>query len=194
MASKKAQSKKSDVKARRAGVAERRELFSLAYVANGRNATKAAKDAGFSEATAFAQGYKLLREPGVIERIAVLTAEQQQEHKMTAESVLEQLAAIVHFDVRKVYRPDGSLKDASELDDATAYAISSIEVDTETEYDAKGEKSAGKTVTATTKVKIFDKNSALDKAMRHFGLLPKDGALQVKADNVFICKELADCG
>jgi len=169
----------------RAGAVERRELFCQAYVANGRNGTQAAKAAGFSEATAFAKAYTLLQEPSVKARVEELTQGQLTKHKMTAESVMEQLSAIVHFDIRKLLNEDGSPKKLQELDDATALALASVEFDQIGGDDG---------IVTTRKYKVFDKNPALDKAMRHFGLLPKDGALQVKADNVYICAELVACG
>jgi hypothetical protein len=53
---------------------ERKEQFCQNYILH-RNATKAAKDAGYKEASAYNQGYRLLKEPEVQERIEELANE-----------------------------------------------------------------------------------------------------------------------
>jgi hypothetical protein len=71
-----------------------------------------------------------------------------------------------HDDVRRLYRPDGSLKPLAELDDDTRAGIANFEVD-EIRVD-------GAVVRRTTKIKFWDKNAALEIAMRHFGLYERD--------------------
>ena len=53
---------------------EKQEKFAQAYVLN-HNATDAAKNAGYSTRSAYNQGYRLLQEPEVIERIEELSRE-----------------------------------------------------------------------------------------------------------------------
>jgi phage terminase small subunit len=48
---------------------------------------------------------------------------------VTAEKVIREVAALAFSDVRKLFNTDGSLKLIHELDDVTAAAIASIEVD-----------------------------------------------------------------
>lgn len=163
--------------------AARRRLFVAAYLANGKNATKAAIEAGFSAATAAQKGHNILQEPEVAK--AVLEAENKllEKHNMTAENVLQQLGRIVNFDIRKLYNPDGTLKSIHELDDDTAAALASFEIE-----EIKAE---GTVIGMTRKVKGHDKNKAIDSAMRHFGLFEKDNSLKLTG-NVTISKEDSD--
>lgn len=141
----------------KAAADHRRRLFVDAYIANGGNGTQAALDAGFSEKTATAQASRLLRHVKVQQEITRRRAELEQQSGLTAERVLREIARIVYFDPRELFREDGSLKPTSEWTDDQAAAIASIEI------------SDGK-----TRVKAWDKNAALEKAMKHLGLYEKD--------------------
>lgn len=162
---------------------EKIKLFCAAYIANGNNGQRAAADAGWAKSSARAVASRLLKDPKVKEIIKAGNDALIKKHDMTADSVLKQLSAIVHFDMRKLYRDDGSLKDIKELDDETASALSSIEIDD----DMSGYKDDRQLV-RTTKVKIFDKNSAIEKAMKYFGLL-KEAGLNINAEKVYISAE-----
>jgi hypothetical protein len=56
------------------------EAFVANYVANGGNATRAAKAAGYAKASAHVEGCKLLRKPPVIEAIGLLSMQQLASH------------------------------------------------------------------------------------------------------------------
>jgi phage terminase small subunit len=86
------------------------------------------------------------------------------------EETERQLASVLRSDPRKLYRPDGSMIPIHELDAETAAAIASIEV--REEFEGHGENR--RLVGYTRKVKFWDKNAALEKAMRHQGLFEKD--------------------
>lgn len=72
--------------------------------------------------------------------------------------VVQELARIALSDVRRLFDADGRIKRPDELDDATAAAVASIEFDAEGGF----------------KVKLWDKNSAADKLMKHLGAYEKD--------------------
>lgn len=76
-----------------------------------------------------------------------------------------ELAKLAYFDLRQLYREDGSLKDPREWDDATAAAVASVEVFEEFAGKRKDRKQIGH----TKKVKTWDKNRALDMLLRHLG-------------------------
>ncbi len=140
----------------------KRVRFCQEYVID-HNATQAAIRAGYSEHTSGSIGSFLLQIVGVKEQIAIYELEISAKLGLTAENVLRQLAYAVNFDPRKMYRPDGSLKDVTEMDDCTAMALAGIEV---TEIaDDEGD------ITRTKKLKWVDKNQAITLGMRHFGLL-----------------------
>lgn len=97
------------------------------------NATQAAVRAGYSARTAASQGARLLKH-GAVAR-AVHTAQQARavRTEITQDRVLQELARIAFFDIRRLYREDGSMKDPCELDADTAAALASIEVKEELE-------------------------------------------------------------
>ncbi|WP_417518745.1 terminase small subunit [Marinobacter sp.] len=82
------------------------------------------------------------------------------------ERVLKEIASIALFDPRKLFDDAGHPKKISELDDATAAAISGLKV---THIGAKGQE-----VGAVVEYKLSDKNSALEKLMKHLGLYEQD--------------------
>lgn len=81
---------------------------------------------------------------------------------------LREIARLAYSDPRRFYNPDGSLKLIHDLDDDTAATIASVEVDVL--------KEDGKAVGETVKVKQWDKNAALEKAMKFHGLYERDNA------------------
>lgn len=146
--------------------AERRKVFVEAYITNGRNATEAAKTAGYSEKTAYSMGGQLLKH---LETQRLLRERQESlsaKYELTTENVIAELAKIVHADLRKVIGADGQVLPIKDWPDDMAAAIAAIEV-AEIGQD-------GQTVGQTKKVKLWDKNSAIEKAMKHLGLFEKD--------------------
>ncbi len=72
--------------------------------------------------------------------------------------------------MRKLFDASGALKPVADLDDATAACIASIEVDTLFDGSGKEREAVG----TTTKIKMWDKNSAAEKLMRHLGMFKED--------------------
>jgi phage terminase small subunit len=158
------------------------ERFCLEYLQDP-NATAAYQRAypDSSRASAERSGPRLMGNVEVQSRIAALQAERRERAKVTADRVLIELARLAFFDARTLYRPDGTLKDPSEWDDAAAAVVSGIE--TEEEYEPEGEEQEpqphGGTLTRhrgrvrltrTQKVKRFDKNKTLELLCRHLGM------------------------
>ncbi|WP_370682253.1 terminase small subunit [Comamonas sp. GB3 AK4-5] len=148
------------------------------------NATQAAIRASYSARTAASQGERLLRNVEVAKAIQAAQAARAARTEITQDRVLQELARIAFFDIRKLYRDDGTMKDPHEMDADTAAALASIEVKEELERGEvdeeledqphggalkrkRGELVAGYTI----KAKVFDKGSALQLAMRHLGML-----------------------
>lgn len=148
----------------------RRKAFIEAYLTNGGNASQAAVAAGFSEKTAGAAGSRLLKHVEVSTQIQQRRAKLAEKYELTTESVIRSLAQAVHFDPRKMFREDGSLKPIHELDDDTAAALAGFEV---TEEKGSGD-DRGKVIGYTKKVKWLDKNTAREQAMKHLGLYLED--------------------
>lgn len=169
-AKKKAAPKKGKLGTGKQSAADRKAVFIEAYIANGRNATQAAITAGFSEKTARSQGQRLLTDVDVAEAVRERQGELAEKFELTTESVIAELSKIVHADPRKLFDGNGSLLPIDQLPDSMAGAIASIEVDELFEGYGEERKSIG----LTKKVKFWDKNSAIDKAMKHLGLFEKD--------------------
>lgn len=145
---------------------QRALLFIEAYIANGNNGTKAAIAAGFSPNGADVQACRMLVKPRIAAAIAARQAELAAKFRLTTDDVLNELRRIVHVDPRKFFNADGSLKKITDMDDDCAAALASVETD-EISVD-------GAAIGVTRKVKFWDKNSAIEKAMKHLGLFEKD--------------------
>lgn len=115
---------------------------------------------------------RLRRNSKVAARIEELCAPALAKSALSVERTLQEVARVAYFDPRKLYREDGQLKRPDEWDDDTAAAVGSIEV--LEEFTGKG---AERELSGyTKKLKIWDKNAALDKAMKHLGLYEKDNS------------------
>lgn len=161
----------------KSAAAKRRVLFAEAYLANGGNATDAAKKAGFSERTAYSQGHDLLKHPEVKALIAERQEELTRKYKLTTENVHRSISQALHFDPAKLYNDDGSLKKVTEMDEDTRMALAAIEV-VEMAGAAKigGDDGVGLSHVQmfTKKVRWLDKNVVREQAMRHLGMFEKD--------------------
>lgn len=149
--------------------AKKRKLFIEAYIANGGNATEAAKTAGYSGKTAYSAGSRLLKDVEVQQALSTRRAVVIEKAELTTERVLREIARVAFSDARRYFRPDGTLKGFHELDDEAAGALSGIDV-VETASLEGGEL----VPMYTKKVRMWDKNSALEKAMKHLGLFEED--------------------
>ena len=128
------------------------------------NATQAAIRAGYSPKRADAIGYENLRKPEISGAVTEAMKAREQRTQITQDRVLQELARLAFFDIRKLYNEDGSMKKPSELDDDAAAALAGIDV-----VEMGGEEGAA--LLFTKKAKAFDKGTALTLAMRHLGML-----------------------
>lgn len=159
---------------------QRKVLFIAAMLANGLNQTHAAIAAGAPARSAANVGHFLMKDVEVKAALQAAQDKAKNKHNLTEERVLSQLSRIVNFDPRKLFDEKGELKLISELDDETASAIASIEVTQE--FEGKGK--TLKLIGYTKKIKAWDKNAAIDKAMKHLGLFERDNEQQVGKVNV----------
>jgi len=148
----------------RAQAAQRRVVFVEVFVSNGGNGTDAAIQAGFSARTAGVTASQLLKDPNVSAAIKARQAELAEKHKLTTESVIAELAKIVHADPRRMFDANGNLLPPGEWPDDLAGAIAGVDVTT----------TRGEIEVTTKKIKLWDKNSAIEKAMKHLGLFEQD--------------------
>lgn len=151
----------------------RQKLFITEYLID-RNGTQAAIRAGFSENGAAVQAARLLSNVNIASEIEKRTEKHAEKSGLTAERVLKEIERLCFSDTRKLLNEDGSLKATSEWDDDTAASVAGVEIFEE--FEGKGE--ARELVGYTKKLKIWDKNAALEKAAKHLGLYEKDNAQQ----------------
>mgnify|MGYP001953772418 CR=1 FL=1 len=132
------------------------------------NATQAAIRAGYSEKTAQQMGAENLTKPMVAEAIEKEKRKISERTSVDQDRVLNELARIGFSDLRKLFTPDGKVKPPEEWDDAAAAAISAIEVVSKPtgETDENGEL----VFEHVHKIKVWDKNSALEKIAKHLGM------------------------
>lgn len=147
----------------------RKEAFCGEYIIDF-NAYQSAIRAGYSEKSARHMGCMMLQEPAIIERVQQLIAERSQRTEITADRVLREVARIGLSDVRRLFTKTGTMVPIHELDDDTAAAVANIEV--MEEYQGRGDDRV--LVGHVKKIKLWDKNSAAEKLMKHLGLFEKD--------------------
>lgn len=144
-------------------------VFVAEYIKD-RNGTQAAIRAGYKPKAAQEQASRLLSNAMVKAEIEALITVVSERAELTAEKTLRELARLVFFDPRRLLNTDGSPKPLHELDDDTAACLAGLEV--LESYEGSGEDR--KFVGIVKKYKIADKNSALEKAMKHLGLFEKN--------------------
>ena len=135
------------------------------------NATQAAIRAGYSAKTANEQGCENLTKPNISAAIAEAKDARSERTEITQDRVLQELARLGFSDLRNVLTSGGSLLNPQDWDDDTAASISSVEVVTNSGEHGT-DKDGNKIVERTHKIKVWDKNSALEKLGKHLGMFP----------------------
>lgn len=146
---------------------EKQQRFVEEYLVD-LNGTQAAIRAGYSKKTAGQQAFELLKKPEIQHAISQAQAERSERTRVKQDDVIREIARLAFSDLRKTMAEDGSLLDPHEWDDDTAAAISSVEIVTTHNGDADAQGRKGPE--HTKKIKVWDKNSALDKLARHLGM------------------------
>ena len=151
------------------------ERFAGEYINNGGNASAAVVTLGIAEKkVARTAACRLLQIAYVQQLIQEhqdrIAAELNNRFAITRENVLEALSNLVFGSPKSLFNDDGTMKHISELDDRTAKMISSFEV--EELFEGRGRER--EKIGVVKKIRLWDKNSAIDKAMRHLGLFEKD--------------------
>jgi phage terminase small subunit len=141
-------------------------IFAAHYVKL-RNATKAAKLAGFSEATAYSAGCRLLKDVDVQKYIAENTAKVIEIANVDAARVLKEIHLAAFLDPNEMYKPDGTLKNVPDMPEHIRRAIAGIEVTELWEGSGKNRRWVG----YTKKVKLVSKEGTLTLAARNLGML-----------------------
>lgn len=145
--------------------AQRRNIFALAYIANGGRAHAAAIEAGYSEGVARTNTTRMLNHPEVAKILSAHASKLARKYELRADLVVRSIVQELTFDPANLYRPDGSLKDITELDEDTRMALTSVE------FESVGGKDAP---TSVRKVKWANRERAREQAMKHLGMFAAD--------------------
>lgn len=146
----------------------KQKIFADEYLVD-LNATRAYKVAYSrvkNEETAAAAGARLLRNVKVVEYVQKRMDERAQRTEITQDRVLQELAKLGFFDIRKLFDDSGKPLDITGLDDETAACIAGLEV--MDVYEGAGEDK--EFVGYVKKYKLSDKLKALELIGRHLGM------------------------
>lgn len=116
--------------------------------------------------TAGTNGWKLLQRPEIQKRVRAARDEALAKADLSVQDTMTTLRRLLMYDVRKIFSKDGHPIKVTDLDDDTAAAVVGIKVVT------KGNAEMG--FGQVMELKLADKNSALEKAMRFHALFEKD--------------------
>lgn len=148
----------------------RQQRFAQEYLVD-LNGLQAALRAGYTPQSAKKNSTRLLTNPLIKDFIAKKQAEIAQKIDLNAQTVLKELLAIATSDLRKAFNDDGSLKDMKDIPDDVAKALAGIDIDELYDMEYEGGKAKKVEVGRTKKIKLWDKNKALELLARHLSLL-----------------------
>lgn len=171
------------------GLTKRQEIFVAAYCVK-LDAKAAAIKAGYSPKSAESQGCQLLKNPKVAEAIAKKTGKICGKLEITAENVLQGIAQLARYDVRKFFDEKGNPKQIHELSEAEANAVSGFEFIELFEGQGDDRHCFG----ILKKFKIADRGVNLERLGRHLKLFTDKAELTGK-DGVpieFVLKKIGD--
>ena len=140
-------------------LSETDKRFIRYYFANGLNATDAYRRTHprATNKTCEAEGYKVLRKPGVAGRVKKQIAKHAKRYDTSPERLMEELSAIAFSDQQDLYDDTGHIRPLSEIPESARRAISDITP----RDDGKGIKS----------MKVVDKTKALQLLAKIQGML-----------------------
>lgn len=142
----------------------RRRQFVEAFLSNEGNATQAAIDAGFSPKTAHRAGNRMVNDVRVLSEIDRRRTELAAKTELNTERLVREVGRLVFSDLRRLCHPDGRMKALHELDDDTAAAVASVKVNAD----------------GSIEYKLWDKNSAQERASKIVGVFEKDNKQKVE--------------
>ena len=144
---------------------EKKKLFAEAYIANGGNASEAAKSAGYSAKTAGVTGCRLLKDVQVQSILGERQKALANKYELTAEAIIKSIAQDLHFDPANLFNGDGSVKAVAEMDADTRMALVGIETLQLGDADSPA---------IIRKIKWATKHQAREQAMKHLGMFAQD--------------------
>lgn len=129
-------------------------------------ATRAAREAGYSPKSAGWLGYQILQNPLIKERIAQLTDHALEQIGVSRERVLSELSQIATVDISQAFDDMGQMKPLNEIPEQVRRAISAIEVNEI--FAGQGEDKMA--IGLAKKIRFWDKPKALELLGKHLRL------------------------
>jgi len=117
---------------------------------------------------------KLLQNPNVALRISEIRNKTRERNEAKLDEVLDNLAKFLRFNLKSIFKPDGTMKSFDEMTDEEAACIQSFEV--VELFSGKGENK--RAIGTVKKVKLIDKLGTIDKLMRQMGAYATQPLLQ----------------
>lgn len=152
------------------GLTQKQESFCLAYIEVG-NASEAYRRVynveKMKSETINRKAFDLLQDGKITARINELRQRLEERTLITEARVIEEVARLGLVDPSRLMGENGELLPIRDIPPEVRAAIASIEIREE-----KDEK--GRVVGHIKKIKLWDKNSALEKLMKHLGSFEKD--------------------
>lgn len=147
----------------------KRERFAC-MVVEGKSQTEALRQVyprsqTWAPAAQHAQAHVIMSNPAVQARVRELQARAADAACLTATDALREVKRIALSDIRRITAPDGRVLRPHELDADTAAAVASFKIDEN----------------GRIEYRFWDKNVALEKAMKHLGLYEVDNRQQAQA-------------
>ena len=135
------------------------------------NAAAAAIRAGYSPKTAKVIGCENLTKPYLQTYIGEKQKQRADKLQLSQEIVLEGYRKLAFYDARKFYDEDGNLKQITDLDDETSFALNGFEVMEEKGGDGKGHQVV---LGYTKKIRMSERKGALDSICKVLGFNSPD--------------------
>ena len=139
------------------------------------NASRAARDAGYKWPEKI--GPRLMKHPAVKAAIGTQVKEKVQALGLTVDRTLEEVRRLAFFDPLEIFQDDGSVRQMKDIPAEVRTCIAGFEVIELFEGTGDEKHCYG----LLKKVKLTDRNSALDKSMRYHSLYRDKLELQVTA-------------
>lgn len=151
---------------KREGDSARMQKFAEIYAVT-HNPTEAAIESGYSPKSARMQAYRLLTKQSVLDEIAIQEKKLGKDRVIKSRKILKELARLCFSDIRRLFDEHGALKPMAEWDDDIAACVAAVDVVQRIVKTADGDIAQEH----IKKIKLWDKGSSIEKAMRHLGLL-----------------------
>lgn len=151
---------------------ERQYIFCKEYITNGNNAAAAARVAGYPES----RSADLLKSPSIQAEMRRTLKILTMRHEVTADRIIEELAAIAFLDIADVLNDDGTIKPISQIPQKARRAIAGLDIAEIFEREGNTKILAGH----LKKFKIHSKEKALELLGKYLGMFTDKAVVEHK--------------